>query len=109
MQASTHGLRGGGEFEQRRHSHEGSTRLTIMLLAISFAFLITTLPLTIVNIGKIPHYVEKWIWISHMGTSFVIIKTSLHEKDKQFFRILQNAATCSCLRFTMLLFNFSIV
>ena len=39
-----------GDYEQRRPSHEGSTRLTVMLLTISFAFLLTTLPMNIVNI-----------------------------------------------------------
>ena len=41
---------GGGMYEQRRPSHEGSTRLTIMLLTISFAFLLTTLPMNITSI-----------------------------------------------------------
>ncbi len=50
--AATRGSAVGAGFERRRPSHEGSTRLTIMLLAISFAFLLTTLPLTIVNIGR---------------------------------------------------------
>ena len=39
----------GSMYEQRRPSHEGSTRLTVMLLTISFAFLLTTLPMNIVN------------------------------------------------------------
>lgn len=43
-------LRSGTGYEQRRPSHEGNTRLTIMLLTISFAFLLTTLPMNIVNI-----------------------------------------------------------
>ena len=38
-------------YEQRRPSHEGSTRLTLMLLTISFAFLLTTLPMNICNIA----------------------------------------------------------
>lgn len=37
-------------YEQRRPSHEGSTRLTVMLLTISFAFLLTTLPMNITSI-----------------------------------------------------------
>ena len=45
------GLRQATPYEQRRPSHEGSTRLTIMLLTISFAFLLTTLPLNIVGIA----------------------------------------------------------
>ena len=40
----------GGDYEQRRPSHEGSTRLTVMLLTISFAFLALTLPKNIVGI-----------------------------------------------------------
>ncbi len=38
-------------YTQRRPSNEGSTRLTAMLLTISFAFLLTTLPMNIVNIA----------------------------------------------------------
>ncbi|KAK2155480.1 hypothetical protein LSH36_239g04019 [Paralvinella palmiformis] len=45
-------LRNGSMYEQaqRRPSHEGSTRLTVMLLTITFAFLLTTLPMTVANI-----------------------------------------------------------
>ena len=39
-----------GAYENRRPSHEGSTRLTIMLLTISFTFLLTTLPMNVINI-----------------------------------------------------------
>lgn len=42
---------GGSVTEQRRPSHEGNTRLTVMLLTISFAFLLTTLPMNISNIA----------------------------------------------------------
>ena len=35
--------------QQRRPSQEGSTRLTLMLLTISFAFLLTTAPMIVVN------------------------------------------------------------
>ena len=44
-------LRSGSVYEQRRPSHEGSTRLTAMLLTISLAFILTTLPMNIVNIA----------------------------------------------------------
>lgn len=37
-------------YQQRRPSQEGSTRLTLMLLTVSFTFLLTTLPMTIVSI-----------------------------------------------------------
>ena len=39
-----------GEHYEHRRSHEGSSKLTIMLLTISFSFLFTTLPMMIVNI-----------------------------------------------------------
>ncbi|KAK2191341.1 hypothetical protein NP493_53g00000 [Ridgeia piscesae] len=42
---------GGSVTEQRRPSHEGNTRLTVMLLTISFAFLLTTLPMNVANIA----------------------------------------------------------
>ena len=44
-------LAAGSDYEQRRPSHESSTRLTVMLLTISFAFLLTTLPMNIVSIA----------------------------------------------------------
>ena len=45
-------LHGGShKYRQRRPSQEGSTRLTVMLLTISFTFLVTTLPLTLVSIA----------------------------------------------------------
>ena len=46
------GLHGGShKYQQRRPSQEGSTRLTLMLLTISFTFLVTTLPSTLVSIA----------------------------------------------------------
>lgn len=42
----------GNKYEQRRPSQEGSTRLTVMLMTISFAFLLTTLPMSVVNIAS---------------------------------------------------------
>lgn len=45
-------LHGGShKYRQRRPSQEGSTRLTLMLLTISFTFLVTTLPLTLISIA----------------------------------------------------------
>jgi hypothetical protein len=46
-------LRGGTHksYRQRRPSQEGSTRLTVMLLTISFSFLVTTLPMNVVAIA----------------------------------------------------------
>lgn len=44
-------LHGSRKFRQRRPSQEGSTRLTLMLLTISFTFLVTTLPMSIVAIA----------------------------------------------------------
>lgn len=40
------------KYQQRRPSQEGSTRLTVMLMTISFAFLLTTLPMSVVNIAS---------------------------------------------------------
>ena len=62
-------LRSGSMYEhsQRRPSHEGSTRLTIMLLTITFAFLLTTLPMTIANI--MAFFLDEY-------------KTNLHEVSK---------------------------
>lgn len=44
-------LHGSHKFRQRRPSQEGSTRLTLMLLTISFTFLVTTLPLNVASIA----------------------------------------------------------
>ena len=57
-------------YEQRRPSHEGSTRLTVMLLTISFAFLLTTLPMNITNITA-------YFWRQYRGDLHEVSKYTL--------------------------------
>ena len=63
----------GSVYQQRRPSHEGSTRLTVMLLTISFAFLLTTLPMTAVNISAT--FLNQYRTDLHQVSKFTLART----------------------------------
>lgn len=74
MQVKSHEVRtGDNRYEHRRPSHEGSTRLTVMLLTISFAFLLTTLPMNVINIAI--GVLNRYSYGNHRAARFQLART----------------------------------